>query len=177
MPISISKTFGLPNGQPTFPTSEEVRRNTLRVRIYKFFLGKLYGWILNPGQGCFKRFMANGWFGAEVKNMVDCREVYPEELQYMLEGIRYQSSEALMYLMAQDVILDCAGVDFRKVKLKGKSQAVVWYASDDEDCPPSHGECIAKHFDAQTRVLRGHGHVGGAVEDMCEFFERLVGGT
>ncbi len=77
-------------------------------------------------------------------------------------------------MMAKDIALDLPGLDPRNIELSG-DRVVVWYAADDGDCPPSHGEWLAKHFHAKTRVFDGYGHIGGAFIDHHEFIEELMG--
>ena len=80
----------------------------------------------------------------------------------------------MLYGMAKDVALDLPGLDPRNVELSG-DRVVVWYAADDEDTPPSHGEWLAKHYKANTRVFEGYGHFGGASIDHPQFLAELVG--
>lgn len=54
---------------------------------------------------------------------------------------------------------------------------LVWYATDDEDCPPSHGEWLTSnaHFQNVTkRILSEYGHIGGAFIDHPAFLEELA---
>ena len=84
------------------------------------------------------------------------------------------SVNTILYMMAKDVALDLAGFDPRNIELSG-DRVVVWYAADDEDCPPSHGEWLANRFRAKTRVYDGYGHAGGALIDQDQFIEELMG--
>ena len=69
--------------------------------------------------------------------------------------------------------LDLPGLNPRNVTLSGE-RVVVWYAADDEDCPPSHGKWLAEYFGARTRVFEGYGHLGGALIDHPEFLRELT---
>ena len=96
---------------------------------------------------------------------------YPEELG-ALTGSTIPL-ESLMYMMARDVALDLPGLDPREIALSGE-RVVVWYAADDEDCPPSHGKWLAEHFGARARVFEGYGHLGGALIDHPGFLRELT---
>ncbi|MCY3810699.1 MAG: hypothetical protein OXH15_02775 [Gammaproteobacteria bacterium] len=96
---------------------------------------------------------------------------YPEELG-ALTGSTIPL-ESLMYMMARDVALDLPGLDPRNVMLSG-NRVVVWYAADDEDCPPSPEKWLSEHFGARTRVFEGYGHLGGALIDYAGFLRELT---
>jgi hypothetical protein len=57
---------------------------------------------------------------------------------------------------------------------------VIWYAKDDEDCPPTNGEYlssgkkIVKCTESSTCVFEGYRHVGCAFIDHPQFLEDLV---
>lgn len=76
--------------------------------------------------------------------------------------------------MAQDVALDCSGLDIPSIQLSG-DHMVVWYGDDDSTCPPSHGKYLADLLEARwTRAFDGHGHLGACLLDMNVFFHRLI---
>lgn len=175
----LSKELGLPNGQPVFPTTDEVRRNTLEVRKWRFAFNEILG---NPQdenesgleypeemKAVMERLAedADRFYAALARD-------YPAELKAMESNTRTFPTEAMLYMMAKDVAMDLPGLDPRNVELSG-DRVVVWYASDDEDCHPSHGEWLAKHYKAKTRVFEGYGHLGGAVIDHPQFLAELVG--
>ena len=83
--------------------------------------------------------------------------------------------QGILYNYATDALLD-HGLDVEEIR--PDLPVVVWYATDDEDCPPAHGAWLASgaHFtQCTTRVFRGYGHVGAAFIDHPTFLEALMG--
>ena len=46
--LPLSNELGLPDGQPRFPTTEELRRNTLEVRKWRFAMSESMGLPVDP---------------------------------------------------------------------------------------------------------------------------------
>eukprot|EP00978_Attheya_sp_CCMP212_P028270 scaffold97255_cov49-Attheya_sp.AAC.2 len=81
------------------------------------------------------------------------------------------TKQGWLYMCATaDTLLD-HGFDVRDIK-KGMP-VVVWYADDDEDCPPSHGAWLIEHLKEKSRVFSGLGHFGAAFVDHVKFLEDL----
>ena len=99
---------------------------------------------------------------------------YPAEMQAakieMERGV-VCSAQGWLYMCAMDTLLD-HGFDVRDISKDTKM--VVWYATDDEDCPPSHGEWLVKHLNAQSRKFTGTGHVGGSLIDFPAFLDAVM---
>jgi pimeloyl-ACP methyl ester carboxylesterase len=175
--LPLSRELDLPNGQPTFPTTEEVRRNTPEVQRWRFALSEMMGLVRDastPERDCpaeLKEIVAATSKAAASSYAALSRD-YAEEVKGMSASTI--PLEAMLYMMASDVALDLPELDRRNIGLSG-DRVVVWYADDDEDCPPSHGRWLAKHFQARTRVFDGYGHAGGAVIDHPRFIEELMG--
>mmetsp|Transcript_38969 Transcript_38969/g.70943 ORF Transcript_38969/g.70943 Transcript_38969/m.70943 type:complete len:332 (-) Transcript_38969:44-1039(-) len=173
VPLPVSDEYGLPVGQPELPCTEEVLADTLKVRLTRGGLGMVFSAFTAPGPA-MRSLMQMGLLGAQGKAMMDFTSDFPEEAAYLNEGIKENMSmEATMYMMAKDVALDCPGLDPRRIDLPS-DRIVVWYAADDSDCPPSHGEWLANHMQAKKRVFDGYGHPGGCLIDMDAFFETLA---
>ena len=177
--LPLSGELGLPDGQPRLPVTEEVERNTLDVRRWRVGFGRTMGLPADEGD---ENLEPPEVFAAQLEAMAEpaahsyaaMSRDYPEELEVL--GRSTISLDAMMYMMARDVALDLPGLDPRNVELAG-DRVVVWYAADDEDCPPSHGKWLAEHFGARTRVFEGYGHIGGAMIDHAGFIRELTGGS
>mmetsp|Transcript_23078 Transcript_23078/g.29125 ORF Transcript_23078/g.29125 Transcript_23078/m.29125 type:complete len:412 (+) Transcript_23078:49-1284(+) len=115
-----------------------------------------------------------------LENLERLKSEYPEMCKIVgksMDRAVVHSIIGCMYNYATDVLLD-HGYDVESIQKD--IPIVVWYAKDDEDCPPSHGEYLAsgKHFikcnSSTTRVFEGFGHIGGAFIDHPQFLEDLV---
>ena len=79
-----------------------------------------------------------------------------------------------MHTFAADTLR--SGVDPREIK--GIENVVVWYAAEDQDCPPSHGKWLANHFRCSDRegAVRvdpgGHFSAGGPTEEYLDVLLR-----
>ena len=174
--LPLSAELGLPDGQPRLPVTEEVQRNTLEARRWRIGFGRSMGLPVDErGQNLDapEAFQALQEAMAEpgARSFAAMSRDYPEELRAMTGSTI--PLESLTYMMARDVALDLPGLDPRNVTLSG-DRVVVWYAPDDEDCPPSHGKWLAEHFGARTRVFEGYGHLGGALIDHPGFLRELT---
>mmetsp|Transcript_37811 Transcript_37811/g.55783 ORF Transcript_37811/g.55783 Transcript_37811/m.55783 type:complete len:100 (+) Transcript_37811:795-1094(+) len=65
-------------------------------------------------------------------------------------------------------------IDVRDIK-KNKTNipVIVWYAEDDEDCPPSHGVWLVEEFGGKSRLFSGLGHVGAVFVDHVKFLDEV----
>ncbi|MCY4011547.1 MAG: hypothetical protein OXG82_02395 [Gammaproteobacteria bacterium] len=174
--LPLSGELGLPDGQPRLPVTAEVQRNTLEARRWRVAFGRSMGLPVDERDQSLappEAFEASQEAMAEraARSFAAMSRDYPEELG-ALTGSTIPL-ESLMYMMARDVALDLPGLDPRNVTLSG-DRVVVWYAADDEDCPPSHGKWLAEHFGARTRVFEGYGHLGGALIDHPGFLRELT---
>ncbi len=174
--LPLSEELDLPDGQPRLPVTEDVKRNTLEVRRCRVGFGRAMGLPADEGDEDLDPPEA---FAAQLEAMAEpaarsyaaMSRDYPEELKTFERNTI--PLDAMMYMMARDVALDLPGLDPRNVALSG-DRVVVWYAADDEDCPPSHGKWLAEHFRARTRVFEGYGHIGGALIDHAGFLRELT---
>jgi len=82
------------------------------------------------------------------------------------------TGQGWLYMCATDTLLDHK-FDVRDIK--SSTPVVVWYADDDEDCPPSHGAWLVQEFGAKYRVFSGLGHVGAAFVDHIKFLKEVLG--
>lgn len=173
--LPLSEELGLPDGQPRFPTTDVIQSDSLEARRWRFALRQMMGKAPEAGDEALdypqevSAMMATGKLTGE--NSARMSSENPDQMKGM-EGHSI-SAEALLYMMTRDVALDLPGLDPQNVELSG-DRVVVWYAADDEDCPPSHGEWLAQHFKARTRIFEGYGHVGGAALDHPQFIEALM---
>jgi len=86
-----------------------------------------------------------------------------------------------MYLIAEDIAVEAPGVDHRLIDndLISVQRRMVWYGSDDSDCPLSDRKWLVEDgwngcgsirvFDKYTS-----NHYGGAFIDHGEFMETLI---
>ena len=176
--LPLSEELGLPDGQPRMPVTRDVERNTLEVRRWRVGFARSMGLPVDeedadlaPSEG-FEALL-DSMAEPQARSFAAMGRDYPEELEALTRNPI--PPKALMYMMARDVGLDLPGLDPRNVALSG-NRVVVWYAADDEDCPPSHGKWLAEHFRARTRVFEGYGHIGGALIDHAGFLAELTRG-
>jgi len=174
--LPLSTELGLPDGQLRFPTTDELRGNSLEVQRWRYAMTDMFGLPHEPGTVALdypeavQTLMAANAEPAAKTHAALIRD-YPDTAQAMANNSI--SVDASMYMMARDVALDLPGLDPRNIEHSGNT-VVVWYAADDEDCPPSHGEWLAKHFRAKTRIFDGYGHLGGGLIDHPLFLEALT---
>ena len=179
LPLHISQQCDLPNGQPTLPTSEELLQNTTKVKLLRCLFGvvtKIY--TPNPSKLLMK-LMKWGCFGKQQQGAARLYKNYPNEASYQANLVTYFTPDAMLHLVAKDVVLDNINVDPREVDTNTvpMNKRIVWYANDDSDCPPSHGEIIANKFwkGCHVRIFNeGYDHSGGAFIDQTKFYELLV---
>ena len=108
-----------------------------------------------------------------VPKMAGLSRKYPAMLKRFYESVARAGRHTPMgnvYNNTYDVIVE-SPADPREIQVP---HAVVWYAKDDEDCPPSHGKWLAERLDAKTRVFDGFGHVGGCLIDHEQFLHELM---
>jgi pimeloyl-ACP methyl ester carboxylesterase len=177
LPLSIE--LGLPDGQPRFPSTEEVLRNTFKIKLMRVLLNfaAAYARMFSNPSRIALSVMKSGVLGGIASSTARLCQDYPEEFAWLSsipERLFAQGGDSMLYMMAKDVALDLPGLDPRNIRFSG-DRVVVWYAADDEDCPPSHGEWLAQHYSAKTRILDGYGHGGGALVDHPQFLEDLMG--
>ena len=87
-------------------------------------------------------------------------------------GVKPCTGQGWLYMCATDTLLEHK-FDVRDIK--SSTPVVVWYADDDEDCPPSHGAWLVQEFGAKSRVFSGLGHVGAAFVNHIKFLEEVLG--
>lgn len=177
--LPLSNELGLSDGQPRYPTTEAVRKNTLEAQKWHFAMSESMGLAQDAADVELdypEELKALQAATAEpaARSYAALKRDYPEEAESM--GSNTIDVNAVLYMMAKDVALDLPGLEPRDIELSG-DRVVVWYADDDEDCPPSHGAWLAEHFRAKTRVFDGYGHIGGAVIDHAKFIEELMSGA
>lgn len=120
--LPLSTELGLPNGQARFPTTDEVQRNTLKVKALRSMinLGRPFmRAFINPNK-LLAGLMKRGALGAMARGQAMLNSDYPEEVE-ALKGIAdamfLYKADSMLYMMAQDVALDLPGVDPRKIEL------------------------------------------------------------
>ena len=176
--LPLSRELGLPDGQLSYPTTEELLRNTFRVRMYRYILQTILDLDIYRRPGTVRRMLMQcGVLGPGGRSSARAHADYPADAEMgggLSKGFARHGADALLFMMAREVALDLPGVDPRNIDLSGE-RVVVWFADDDGDCPPSHGAWLASHFSANTRVFDGYGHVGGACIDHPQFVEALMG--
>eukprot|EP01084_Bolivina_argentea_P081641 147817_1 len=161
--MKISKEYKLPKGQPSFPTAAVCGKGvwySWAIHLLMYILTKMLS-----SKWCIKLFMPN-------KLVKEYPVVTDATLNNLQEHSVVYGYHGIMQCMAYDTICEW-GFDVRDIDVK---KWIIWYAKDDDDCPPSHGKWLAEYFadKASVRVLDGYGHVGGAVVDHLTFVERLI---
>ncbi len=82
------------------------------------------------------------------------------------------SGQGWLYMTATDTLLD-QKFDVRTID--SGITVVIWYADDDEDCPPSHGVWLIKELGAKSsRVFSRLGHIGAAFANHVQFLEEVM---
>lgn len=149
VPLVNSKEAGLPNGQTSFPSTKDLNRNSTKARCCKGLWSCILGTCgTAPPANLVREHPDFAHFSAEYGSRA------------LFTG--HYKLEALLYALARDVVLEAPGLDVKKVQMEG-DRVVVWWGSDDEDCPPSHGKWLADHFKTpHRRELSGFGHEGAA---------------
>jgi len=179
LPLKVSKELDLPNGQPTLPKIQDVVNDTCAVKCIRCSISvasRLFG----TPSGCMRWCMRNGLLGSSQKGTERFFAEYERESKYASTWTNQFPATAMMYLVAQDVALDIPGVDPRLIdeKLIPIYKRMVWYASDDDDCPPSHGKWLAetgwKGCNGNVRVFEQYNHLGGSMIDQDQFFNTLI---
>ncbi len=171
MPLHLSKQLKMKDGQPSLPGSKELVSQT------------------NSATCC------NCMLQSMLKSMADKKPTEPfpgavgkidPEIAIFTNVIMsanmfkgHYGMEAMLYMAGKDILLDVPKLDVFGLKedgFKGPDKVVVWYAKDDEDCPPSHGKWLAEHFEGTIRAIEpGFKHIGAAVQvDYKQFLEELV---
>jgi pimeloyl-ACP methyl ester carboxylesterase len=173
LPLPVSQEAGLVNGQESFPTTSELEQNTFTVKVYRFFLNRL-GCVAEPGPWT-RMCMKMGLLGSNMRALARFLEDYPAEAKYLQGLMKHFGPESMLYAMAKDVALDCPGLDPRRIILPA-NKILVWYATDDADCPPSHGKWLINEAfpECRYRALTGYGHFGGAFLETQVFFDELM---
>jgi pimeloyl-ACP methyl ester carboxylesterase len=175
--LPLSESLGLPRGQPTLPTSTELMQNTFKVRFLRFVFSQVTRIYSRPGP-CTLKCMQWGLCGAEQAGAARLRRDYPTEFAYLSALAYYFDADAMLHLVALDVCLEAPGLDAREVSAKDipMNRRLVWYAADDHDCPPSHGQWISETCwkGCRVRVFEGYDHAGAAFLDQTEYYRQLI---
>ncbi len=83
--LPLSNELGLPNGQPRFPTSDELLRNTFKVKVFRRILDLTAGVtrvFFNPGR-ILLPLMKSGVLGGQAKGLANMCSDYPAEFEYV----------------------------------------------------------------------------------------------
>ena len=166
--MDISKEYGLPAGQPSLPSDV-------------IFNKTWYSWFIHLSFNLFSKMISKPSILQYMIFPSKLSTEYPILTELITEDIirgqSHSSYHGIMQCMAYDTILDW-GFDVKSIKNIPK--VTVWYASDDDDCPPSHGKWLAEWFserkdvDLNVKVFDGYGHVGGALIDYVEYAKTLL---
>lgn len=175
--LPLSEPLGLPRGQPILPTSTELMQNTWKVRLLRYIFSRVGQIYTRPGPLIFQ-CMKCGLCGAEQAGAARLKEDHPTEFAYLSALVTYFDADAMLHLVAVDVALEAPVLSAKEVSSSEipMDHRIVWYAADDHDCPPSHGQWIANECwkGCHVRVFEGYDHAGGAFLDQASFYAQLV---
>lgn len=172
-----SKELGLPNGQVNLGfTSRSANTSFLgNLKATQFAAMNKNPASFFDAPSCALRTVMRC---AGMRKTVRQMDTLLREHRDLVEGFKkdmtrgvVHSTQGWLYMCCTDTLLD-TGFDVRDIK--ADLPMVVWYAADDEDCPPKHGAWLVQHFKPKSRVLSGLGHVGGAFLDYPQFLEELL---
>jgi len=175
LPRPLSKELGLPDGQPVMPATKTLLENPIHVRMMRSMMCTMMKSCTTPGP-IMSTLMKWGVMGRGMKLFMNFKNDHPEDAAFAnaIHQNNILTPQGLLFMLAEDVALDCPGLDIRSIQHK-EDQVIVWYADDDTDCPPSHGKWLAEHFGGNhNRVLSGYGHLGASSIDNPEFVDVLV---
>ena len=160
-------------------TSKSANTTMLGNKMAKFFTSMQK----NPSHafdtpGCMmKTFMEclnPGALGKIEKLICEHPELMKQLRVGMDKSVEF-TTQGILYNYATETLID-HGFDVRNIPKE--LPLVVWYAKDDEDCPPSHGSWLAsgEHFTnvKSERIFEGYGHVGAAFLDFPLYLEELT---
>lgn len=183
--VDVSEDAGLPYGQPNMQyTSRSANTNFIGNIIARVFMSTCSdpAAFFDVPSG-FQKFFLSCLQPNALKTIEEMNQEYKGEMKCLKEDMKRGvmiSAQGWLYMCARDTLLNHE-FDVRDiVKNKDKDSSeplpvVVWYADDDEDCPPSHGIWLAKELEAKsTRVFSGLGHVGAAFVDHVLFLEEVL---
>jgi len=109
----------------------------------------------------------------QIKKLNNEHEDAMQCLKYDVNRGVVVSGQGWLYMCATDTLLDHK-FDVRDIKQnKTNIPVIVWYAEDDEDCPPSHGAWLVEEFEGKSRLFSGLGHVGAAFVDHVKFLDEV----
>jgi hypothetical protein len=119
--------------------------------------------------------MKKGLLGPDERDWARFQEDYPTEAKFLQGVMKHFGPESQLYTLAKDVVLDCPGLDPCLIILPA-NKIVVWYATNDADCPPSHSEWLINHCfpGCRHRALAGYGHYRGAFLETKVFIDELI---
>eukprot|EP00534_Pseudo-nitzschia_fraudulenta_P011178 CAMPEP_0201211050 /NCGR_PEP_ID=MMETSP0851-20130426/181522_1 /ASSEMBLY_ACC=CAM_ASM_000631 /TAXON_ID=183588 /ORGANISM="Pseudo-nitzschia fraudulenta, Strain WWA7" /LENGTH=233 /DNA_ID=CAMNT_0047499933 /DNA_START=174 /DNA_END=878 /DNA_ORIENTATION=+ len=185
------QTLGLPNHFDVGYTSVSANNSVLGTAIARAFtilaskpgdvfetpglLFKVFVDCLNPGALNTIARLAQ----TDHPKLMECCKIE-------IERSVVHSVQGILYNYATDTLIDQG---FEITDTRPDLPVVVWYAEDDEDCPPSHGKWIATgkkdgdtndgsdskiHFtNVVSRVFTDSGHLGAAFIQHDEFLKQV----
>ncbi len=147
----------------------------ITAKLFTVFAGKPGDAFKKPGpfMKAFVNLLNPGALD-KLERLMDNHTEMMNTLKEDMERCVVHSDQGILYNYATDTLVD-HGYDVTEIK--PDIPICVWYAEDDEDCPPSHGMWIAgkgsednHHFtNVTSRAFDGQGHLGTAFLNHDEF--------
>lgn len=188
---TVSEDVGLPLGQANMRYTSKSANTTL---IGHFIAKSFMATCGNPASffdvptGA-QRILISCLQPNALRTIEKMNEEYKGEMKCLKEDMKRGvmiSAQGWLYMCGTDTLLDHQ-FDVRDIiKKKDKNgtaqstsppslPAVVWYADDDEDCPPDHGSWLVEQLEVKSsRVFSGLGHIGAAFVDHVIFLNEVL---
>ena len=157
---------------------------SISARLFTHFASKPGDAFEKPGllMRAFVNFLNPGAL-AKIELLVSENPDLMDICKAEMERSVVHSPQGILYNYATDTLIDHG---FLVTEIRANLPVLVWYADDDEDCPPTHGKWIANknadntdkdncnHFtNVSSRVFNKYGHTGTAFVDHEEFLKEF----
>ena len=150
---------------------------TITARIFTSFASKPSDAFESPGpmMRAFLNFLNPGALEKLEHLLVEHSDLM-DTCKIEMDRCVVHSDQGILYNYATDTMVD-HGFDITDIQ--SDLPVYLWYAEDDEDCPPSHGMWIANksdedsdHFtNVSSRAFNNYGHIGTAFLNHDEFLK------
>jgi len=149
----------------------------ITARIFTSFAGKPSQAFETPGplMRAFVDILNPGAMAKLERLQTDNPELM-DTCKVEMDRCVVHTDQGILYNYATNTLIHHG---FDVTEIKANLPISVWYADDDEDCPPSHGEWIANkssddnhHFtNVASRAFDNYGHIGTAFLNHDEFLK------
>ena len=150
---------------------------TIAARVFTMFASKPGDAFKSPGpmMRAFVNFLNPGALDKLEHLLVEHSDLM-NTCKRDMDRCVVHTDQGILYNYATDTLVDHG---FIVTEIRSDLPVYLWYAEDDEDCPPSHGMWIANkntddsnHFtNVSSRAFNNYGHIGTAFLDHEEFLK------